>query len=176
MIKNALVSTAILTGAFFTPAANGQDIWSYEGATGPNYWGSLSNEYAACQAGAHQSPINLEGTDPAVLHALHLNYNVNPIALRHTGKQITQTYMPGSFLKVGVNDFELKSFTFHTPSEHTISGKQFPLEIQFKHEDKSGKTAILSVFGSYGDENQAASEIIQNLPLEAGKIPSLQKP
>ncbi|MCQ6283023.1 carbonic anhydrase family protein, partial [Bacillus sp. EB600] len=34
--------------------------WSYEGETGPEYWGELDRSYASCVRGSEQSPINIE--------------------------------------------------------------------------------------------------------------------
>ena len=33
--------------------------WSYEGQEGTTRWGMLSPAYMACEAGSHQSPINI---------------------------------------------------------------------------------------------------------------------
>src|SRR5262245_56275172 len=33
--------------------------WSYQGATGPEKWGTLDASNAACSAGGQQSPINI---------------------------------------------------------------------------------------------------------------------
>jgi len=44
--------------------------------------------------------------------------------------------MEGKGAKTTVNgkEFELKQFHFHTPSEHTIDGEYFPLEMHMVHE------------------------------------------
>ena len=39
--------------------------WGYEGKYGPEYWGSIKAEYALCQDGKNQSPVNITA---AVLH------------------------------------------------------------------------------------------------------------
>jgi carbonic anhydrase len=163
----------ILTGILFSTPTKAQDLWSYDPANGPEKWGALSNEFAACNTGSYQSPINIEGTDPAILHGLQLHYNVNEVDLRHTGKQIIQNYKAGSFLHVGDKHFELRSFTFRTPAEHTIAEKSYPLEVQFEHIGMDGTKAILSVLGSEGLENKALKEIITNLPLEPGQNSTL---
>lgn len=40
----------------------------------------------------------------------------------------------GSSTTVDGKVFELKQFHFHTPSEHTIDGEYFPLEMHLVHE------------------------------------------
>jgi carbonic anhydrase len=169
MMKPVLFCVLTFNIALYTIPANAQDSWSYSGDTGPVNWGQLSQDYSTCSNGSQQSPIDIEGTDPAILHDLKLHYNVNTIDLRHRGNRIVQSYQADSLLSVGNKKFELKNITFRTPAEHTVSGNSYPIEIQFAHQDKDGRTAILSVLGTIGSENKALSEILANLPLEAGQ-------
>jgi carbonic anhydrase len=48
--------------------------WSYEGEAGPDHWGSLANENAACGAGSQQSPVNIEASIKAKLPALKVGW------------------------------------------------------------------------------------------------------
>ena len=34
--------------------------WTYEGPTGAEHWGDLDPEYAACNVGKEQSPIDIQ--------------------------------------------------------------------------------------------------------------------
>ena len=43
----------------------GSAAWSYSGSTGPENWGSLSPDYAACSDGRMQSPIDIVDAFPA---------------------------------------------------------------------------------------------------------------
>ncbi|UTW55239.1 carbonic anhydrase [Kordiimonas sp. SCSIO 12610] len=169
MIKLIISSAITVSLIFLSTNTVAQDAWSYEGNTGPDNWGNLSPDYKLCSAGQYQSPINIEGTDPAILHDLQLNYNVHPVDLRHHGKHIVQNYSNQSVLNVGASAYELKTLTFKSPAEHTIAGNRYPLEIQLTHQNKNGEVAILSIFGATGSENLALNEIIANLPLEAGQ-------
>ncbi|KAH9499833.1 Carbonic anhydrase 1 [Bulinus truncatus] len=46
--------------------------WSYDGISGPNYWGKTNPEWKLCKHGRQQSPINIEPTrllfDPNLKH------------------------------------------------------------------------------------------------------------
>jgi len=37
--------------------------WGYRGIDGPRHWGLLTKEYAACETGGKQSPINIQTKD-----------------------------------------------------------------------------------------------------------------
>ena len=47
--------------------------YSYEGAKGPENWGSLDPSYAACSTGKEQSPIDLTKGSPASEPALRVS-------------------------------------------------------------------------------------------------------
>ena len=38
--------------------------WGYEGEVGPEHWGDLSPDYAACSQGVEQSPVDIPATAP----------------------------------------------------------------------------------------------------------------
>lgn len=154
----------------FGSAASAQDNWSYSGSNGPANWHSLSPANAVCQSGQQQSPINLEGTEPVIMHRLVTNYTVTPVHLRNDRITINMPYAKGSYLSVGAKVFQLKGFTFRTPAEHAVSGKRHPMSIQFMHEDLDGRRAIVEVFVKEGKANLAAQELWELMPLEPDQI------
>ncbi|KAF7298444.1 Alpha carbonic anhydrase [Mycena kentingensis (nom. inval.)] len=42
-------------------------------------------------------------------------------------------------------DFAVKQFHFHTPSEHTLEGEKFPLEMHIVHQAPNGSIAVLGI-------------------------------
>ncbi|MCJ9428294.1 carbonic anhydrase [Kordiimonas marina] len=160
-------SLAFLAGVMaVSTAASADTSWSYSGSNGQKAWGSLSPAYATCDGGAMQSPINIEGTEPAILHQLKTDYQVAPLVLKNNRHTIVMSYPSGSWLDVGNKRYELKSFHFHTPAEHTVVGLKFPMEIHFVHQAKDGSLAVVAVLVREGKENLAAEEIWPNLPIE----------
>ncbi len=166
---NKKITTAIVASFMSASVYAAQDGWGYGINNGPTNWHQLSSDNVACSAGVMQSPINIEGTDPAVMHRLHTNYTVSPVNLIHRNHNIDMMYQPGSTLNVGQKTFTLQGFEFRTPSEHTVSGKRFPLEIQFKHRAADGSWAIVSTLVEAGAVNKAATEIWPVLPIEPGQ-------
>merc|ERR1711998_550156 len=71
---------------------------------------------------------------------------------------------------MGSYDYFLKRFYFRRPSEHTIDGQRYPLEIQLEHVAGNGKTVMLAILFSEGNENKFLEEMNWNhIPHTAGK-------
>lgn len=138
--------------------------WGYKGAIGPDRWGGLKPAYKTCADGKRQSPLNLQTLDAARLVPLRFHYKVSLIEMINTGHTVQANYGPGSHIMIGADRYELEQFHFHTPSEHQVAGRSFPMEIQFVHRHKSGKLAYIAVFVAPGTENLAAREIWTRLP------------
>jgi len=164
------ISVALIAGLLSTTLASAststQDNWSYSGNNGPANWHQLSPANSQCRSGKSQSPINIEGTDPAIMHRLITDYGVAPLSLKNKRIRVEMDYVPGNLLKVGAKVFVLKTLDFHTPAEHQIAGKTYPMSIQFKHRAADGSWAIIETLVKEGRENLAAQEMWDHLPLE----------
>ena len=150
--------------------------WSYEGKDGPEHWGDLSPDFLMCSEGWNQSPINLVDDVHADLPELVFEYyssNLNEINNGHT---IMQNIKPGSVLRIPGRDmsFELKQFHFHSPSEHTIDGKSFAMEIHFVHADKDGELGVVAVMIDEGEAHPVLSMLWSFMPEQTGE--TIQKP
>ncbi len=119
--------------------------WSYAGATGPGHWGDLSPDFAACNRGKMQSPIDIRGAQFDRLPGLSFQYRSSPLTIVNKGYTIEVVYDSGSYLRMGPKRYELKSFHFHTPSEHTINGWRADMVIHMVHQDRRGKVAVVAV-------------------------------
>ena len=134
--------------------------WSYQGETGPSFWGSLDPEYALCGTGVAQSPIDVPAAtqaapDPAFVTA----WADGPITVADNGHALVVTPTTTNTTTFGTVSWPLAQFHFHAPSEHTVGGVHFPLEIHFVHEDAAGKHAVLGVLVSEGAENAAMTQL-----------------
>lgn len=141
--------------------------WGYRGAGGPDHWGDLKPGYKTCSTGRHQSPINLEATEPGHLAPLAMHYKVSLIDLVNNGHTVQANYAKGSYITLGEERYDLVQFHFHTPSEHRIAGRSFPMEIHFVHRNKRGQLAVVGVLVAFGEYNLAAREIWDHLPKRA---------
>ena len=146
-----------------THAAN----WGYRGAGGPAHWGDLTSTFKACSTGQHQSPVNLEATEAGHLAPLNIHYKVSLIDLVNNGHTVRAHYGKGSYITLGNERYDLLQFHFHTPSEHRVAGRSFPMEIHFVHRNKRGQLAVVGVLVATDDYNLAAREIWDRLPTRA---------
>ncbi|MFM9960591.1 MAG: carbonic anhydrase [Planctomycetaceae bacterium] len=148
--------------------------WGYAGSTGPEFWGKLDPSYRLASSGTQQSPIdiNTQKTPTAELPALKFDYRRERIATLNNGHTIQHNEAPGSFLHVGDETFSLEQFHVHAPSEHTIDGKHFELEIHFVHKSKSklGQVAVVAVLVQADDQANLDLPLAHDLPKKPGEV------
>lgn len=151
--------------------------WSYEAADGPSMWGKLSSKWKACAVGRSQSPIDVAKASNAKLPALKAEYRPAELKIIHhdhmadvvnTGHSIQVNYTEGDKLKLGNEEFELLQYHFHSPSEHTVGGKHYPMEMHMVHRSADKKLAVVGVFIEEGVANPAFDSVWSNLPAVRG--------
>lgn len=142
--------------------------WGYEGEAGPQNWAKLDSKFAMCGLGKNQSPIDLTGFVEADLKPLKFAYKAGATEILNNGHTVQVDYAPGSSLTVGSRVFELKQFHFHSPSENTINGKQFPLEGHLVHADKDGNLSVVAVMFREGAANPLLMKLWEKMPSKAG--------
>ena len=153
--------------------------WGYAGENGPTVWATLSPAYALCGGGKAQSPINIVKTDAKGGANWKLDYKTSSLRIAHNehmdeiidnGHTIQVTVDEGSTFSFGDRTYNLKQFHFHTPSEHTIDGKNMPMEMHLVHQSGDGSLAVVSVLFKEGKvTNENFSKIIANLPNAKGE-------
>ena len=107
--------------------------WSYEGETGPEYWGDINPDYALCKKGKEQSPINIETShviEDEKMTDVFFNYIPTGFSLSHYGYtiQATPSTLDNSIV-VDNKEYKLAQLHFHTPSEHQFNGQNFEMEL-----------------------------------------------
>jgi len=58
---------------------------------------------------------------------------------------------------------------FHTPSENTINGKNFPLEMHLVHLNKKNEIAVVAIMFEPGKDDELLTALWKNIPLKAGE-------
>jgi len=142
--------------------------WSYSGEEGPEHWAALSAEYELCSEGMVQSPIDIAGWVDEGLTPFELDYLDGGYEVINNGHTIQVNFQSGSTLMIEDQLFELKQFHFHTPSENTVDGASFPLEMHLVHASEQGDLAVLGVLFESGDQNQALERFWSDLPATEG--------
>lgn len=140
--------------------------WSYEGGTGPQYCGQLDPAYAACEKGREQSPVQIESfpyDGEKKAGVIKGQYQPVNVTLSKTGHAI-QFNLTEANNKIRMNgkEYNLLQFHFHSPSEHKINERQYPMELHFVHEDQQKRLAVLGVLIEEGKENAEISTLLKS--------------
>ena len=165
---------AILALPLIVAACGGEEVveevaetveWGYSGAGAPENWASISEENASCGNGAQQSPIDITGYQQAgVSPPLSFSYRKEAESVTNIGTSVAVNYPTGNRLGFGERTYQLETVTPHTPSEHHIDGKSYPLELQLLHSQVFGDVAVVSQMFDIGEANPYIQEILDNDP------------
>lgn len=140
--------------------------WGYDGDAGPSHWAALDPDFALCQSGHHQSPINIRNPRKADLPPIQVDYQPSPLHIIDNGHTIMINYAPGSSIRVGENRYVLKQFHFHRPSEEQVDGKSYEMSVHLVHADEQGNIAVVAVLIKTGAENSLIDELWSDVPTE----------
>ena len=173
MALTRLASLAVfLAFGVLAPAytAHAQDSveWSYEGATGPANWGSLSPAFRTCGEGSRQSPIDLRGAARRPADRIRTTYSPSAFTQLHNGETVEVRSDLAQTLLVGDKRYSLVQFHVHSPAEHTVAGALAPLEIHFVHQAADGERAVLGALARVGRDNPAFGLLAGSSPRTAG--------
>ncbi|KAI9353445.1 carbonic anhydrase [Obelidium mucronatum] len=177
-VENCLADI-IVTRGLEQPHLERRASWSYEGETGVSHWGKFNT---VCEAGEYQSPINFEGEKFAIKTKPKLQWSslTKPFEVLNNGHtiqlQLKQSAPTLQSKQVNNLEYTVQQVHFHSPSEHHIDEKYFPLEAHFVHASPDGKLSVIGLFFEIGDWNPWFQEFENKLPSAAGTtttIPSL---
>lgn len=173
---------ALLGALCFAPAVYAEETksheaphWTYDGEGGPAHWGEITKEYSACVVGKSQSPIDLKPASAA--HLDHkdftLGYKKTDVTIVNNGHtiQATPAKDSGNTLTFKGVTYTLAQFHFHAPSEHTITGASFPMEMHLVNIDEKNNISVVGIFIKEGSENKSLAGIFSNLPTDAKAEP-----
>ena len=142
--------------------------WSYRGANGPEHWGDLSKDYHLAKDGKQQSPINLVSPILEATPKLSFDYKPAKINVVYNGHTVEEMEEDGC-VSIRGHKFLLKQFHFHAPSEHTVDGKHFAMEMHLVHKDEAGRIAVVGVLIKQGKRNSAFESLWGYLPTKVNK-------
>ncbi|XP_049836243.1 carbonic anhydrase-related protein 10-like [Schistocerca gregaria] len=122
-----------------------EEWWTYDGISGPAFWGLINPQWTLCSKGRRQSPIDVDPEkllfDP-LLRPLHIDKRQVSGTLRNTGQTLMFTVDKNSKHPVNISGgplayrYQFEEMYFHYGgdnmhgSEHRIHGYTFPGEIQ----------------------------------------------
>lgn len=183
---SALLAFAVLLScSAATAAAEEAEEWGYEEEIGPAHWSRLQWEYAICELGVHQSPIDLSDANEVRIADMErfsgdMEFDVERKAqvldLLDNGHTVQFTSNADIGLTVDGERYGLLQFHFHAPSEHTIDGRHFPLETHFVMGSEEGHLAVLGYLYEEGAADPDMAPIVAALPQKPGDQRRMQAP
>ncbi|KAJ4970246.1 hypothetical protein NE237_003345 [Protea cynaroides] len=134
---------------------------------GPEHWGDLHEEWAACKKGNMQSPIDLLHHEVEVvpeLGKLRRDYRTANATLKNRGHDIMLQFVDDAgSIHINGTDYDLKQCHWHSPSEHTIDGKRFDLELHMVHESSNLSVAVIGILYRVGRPDPFLAELEEEI-------------
>lgn len=167
-MKTTLRAVALLTMGML-PAFAMASHWSYEGEGSPEHWGEMSAENQLCKKGMNQSPIDIKETLNAHINPLKASYIDSPINIINNGHTVQAGFADGAKDVVMIDGvvFQLQQMHFHAPSENTLHGKHYAMEMHMVHKNAEGDVAVVAVMFDTGAANSELSKLWGAMP---GKV------
>lgn len=127
--------------------------------------------------GLLQSPINILSEEAVGgKHAITLNFSGEINKVENLGHTVQLDFVPGNTITVDGKTFEYRQMHFHTPSEHTIDGITYPMEMHVvttlkdQPEGETTEYLVLGFLFKMGKENPFIRIWLDQVPDEEGGV------
>ncbi|HEY8603554.1 carbonic anhydrase family protein [Tsuneonella suprasediminis] len=149
---------------------SGERDWHYrDGETAEN-WSAANPRYAMCDRGTMQSPVDLSAIATRGTARFAAAYGPAPAKLTAGPGKVKVAVGQDMGLIHGGRLFPLRQVHFHTPAEHKIHGKLYPLAAHFVHATDDGELTVLGVTFEAGAENPALQTILDAVTAGADSV------
>lgn len=142
--------------------------WSYEGASGPQNWAELDDEFTTCSTGTAQSPIDVPSSTALSSEPIELDYTASDFQARDTGHTVEFHSLSPQSITVDGTQYTFKQMHYHAPSEHTLDGASYEAEFHFVHQADDGALAVVGMLATAGENNATWSSVIEAVPATRG--------
>nr|ACN85249.1 unknown [Oryza officinalis] len=143
---------------------------------GPERWGLVRRDWAACSFGRRQSPIHLSAAAIAgggyehhrrPGHLLIRSYRPAAASLVNRGHDIMVRFDgDAGGVVVDGEEYTLRQMHWHSPSEHAVDGRRYDLELHMLHqsEDHGGRRyAVVAQLFDIGHRRDATLDMVIDL-------------
>ncbi|XP_073289455.1 LOW QUALITY PROTEIN: carbonic anhydrase Nec1-like [Primulina huaijiensis] len=147
--------------------------YSPDGNKGPRKWGEIKKEWGACNNGDMQSPIDLSNERVVqISQPENMNFKASNATFKNRGHDIQIKWI-GDAGSIFINDtvYRLRYAHWHSPSEHTINGIRYDMELHLVHltEDPEVKIAVIEILYTIGKSDYFLSKLMTNISSMVGK-------
>ncbi|EEF42872.1 carbonic anhydrase, putative [Ricinus communis] len=139
---------------------------------GPEKWGELKKEWASCKNGTLQSPIDMSNQRVKIIPKsgdLKRNYRSCNSTVKNRGHDISLQWEGHKAGSVNINGtgYFLQQCHWHSPSEHTINGRRYDMELHMVHESTDpnvkNKIAVTGILYKIGQPDAFLSKLLGNV-------------
>lgn len=139
--------------------------WGYTGDGGPDNWASLSSDNAACGAGGMQSPIDITGYSQTNLNPpISFSLRREATEIDNDGKRLEVTFRSGNRVGFAERTYQLPRVVYRSPSEHSLDGEAFAVELQLMLEQTFGDLAVASFLYRIGAPDPYLAALLEAAP------------
>jgi carbonic anhydrase len=103
------------------------------------------------------------------LRPIQFKYSAKGLEVLNNGHTIQVQRTSSGSIAVGGEEYELLQLHFHHPSEHTVQGEAYPMEMHLVHKSTDGELAVVGVFFREGAHNPHIEEIWESMPAQAAE-------
>ncbi|KAH1077688.1 hypothetical protein GLYMA_19G135900v4 [Glycine max] len=168
-----LYSSSFLASASDSKAEDEKFTYAIGSSTGPENWWHVNQKWKTCGDGKLQSPIDL--LDQRVqelpqLGKLKKAYKSAPAVLKNSGHDIVLEWKgDAGHLNINETYYNLIQCHWHTPSEHTLNGTKFDLELHAVHKSSKGEFAVIGILYKIGSPDPFFSKLLNDIKSSVDK-------
>ncbi|KAK8506632.1 hypothetical protein V6N12_073585 [Hibiscus sabdariffa] len=139
---------------------------------GPKHWGDLKKEWIACKNGHLQSPVDISNGTMKVsktIGELEMMYKPSQSIIKNRGHDLSVQWPnnDAGSIKINGTNYFFQQIHWHSPSEHTINGKRYALELHMVHQCNVSKVknniAVIALLYEFGSPDSFLSKLMSNI-------------